>query len=63
MENCNHEFCFECMRRYILTEINEQHYPISCPGCVAGKVEGGPPSQSRTILRILTTSLVDSRIS
>jgi hypothetical protein len=61
METCNHEFCCKCMRRYILTEINGQQYPISCPGCVAGKVEGGP--ESMTILSIPKISLVDPRIS
>jgi hypothetical protein len=49
VDNCEHEFCFECIRRYIVAEIGAHHYPISCPGCVAGKTEGEPQSKAMRI--------------
>ncbi|KAF9480532.1 hypothetical protein BDN70DRAFT_609099 [Pholiota conissans] len=35
--NCHHTFCKSCLHSYVLVKIQERHYPISCPGCLADR--------------------------
>jgi len=35
VDNCNHAFCRECVRNYIVSKVDEHRFPIFCPICVA----------------------------
>jgi len=47
---CEHTFCRDCLRSYVLSKLNEHRYPIFCPVCITGK---GPKEPS-----VVTNSLV-----
>ena len=34
---CNHKFCLDCLRTYVLIKLDEQRYPMACPGCLADR--------------------------
>lgn len=36
---CEHAFCRDCLRSYIISKVNEHCYPISCPICMMEKSE------------------------
>jgi hypothetical protein len=37
IDSCPHEFCRECIRIYISSELKERHFPVLCPVCKADK--------------------------
>ncbi|TBU32933.1 hypothetical protein BD311DRAFT_775091 [Dichomitus squalens] len=34
---CGHSYCRPCLRAYAVSKINEHHFPIVCPSCVADR--------------------------
>ena len=55
VENCGHKPCRDCMRQYIVTRIDEQRFPILCPGCTDVKdnavASGETPSLGLSICK------------
>ena len=36
---CEHHFCRDCLRSYILSKLDEHRYPIFCPVCMTGGLQ------------------------
>ena len=37
IRSCKHQFCRDCTRGHVLSEMRSNHFPIACPLC---KIEG-----------------------
>lgn len=34
LEQCQHKFCRECLRNYVVSQIRDRRFPIVCPTCM-----------------------------
>ena len=44
IEPCGHPFCRECVRGFIVSQIESRRYPVLCPTCTAGPGKSRPES-------------------
>ena len=44
--DCNHKFCRDCIRQYIVSKLKEHRFPIPCPVCMGEKIAHEPGSTS-----------------
>lgn len=52
VSRCDHQFCRDCIRRYVETELEERKYPIFCPLCIVDE-KGKERSSKLSPLRYL----------
>ena len=43
---CDHGFCRECLKKYAVSKLEEQRFPILCPSCIADNTSKKPGSKS-----------------
>src|SRR6266403_1732912 len=44
IEPCGHSFCRECVRGFIVSQIESRHFPVLCPTCTAEPDNNRPES-------------------
>ena len=44
IEPCGHPFCRECIRGFIVSQIESRRFPVLCPTCTAGPGKSRPES-------------------
>ena len=42
VEGCKHVYCRDCLRQYILAQMNERRFPVICPTCAPDKKKRNP---------------------
>jgi hypothetical protein len=44
IDPCGHSFCRECIRGFIVSQIESRRFPVLCPTCTAGPGDNHPES-------------------
>jgi hypothetical protein len=44
IDPCGHSFCRECIRGFIVSQIESRRFPVLCPTCTAGPSNNRPES-------------------
>jgi hypothetical protein len=44
IDPCGHSFCRECIREFIVSQIESRRFPVLCPTCTAGPGNNRPES-------------------
>ena len=53
IEPCGHSFCRECVREFIVSQIESRRFPVSCPTCTAAGPGSGPPESIGSYVTII----------
>ena len=52
IDPCGHSFCRECVRGFIVSQIESRRFPVLCPTCTAGPANNRPESIGSYVLSI-----------
>jgi hypothetical protein len=52
IDPCGHSFCRECVRGFIVSQIESRRFPVLCPTCTAGPGNNRPESTGSYVSNI-----------
>ncbi|KAE9393084.1 hypothetical protein BT96DRAFT_924279, partial [Gymnopus androsaceus JB14] len=50
VDNCQHQFCRECLQGYVLSKIKDRRFPIVCPICMNDKAHPNPGTIGQSLI-------------
>ena len=59
IDPCGHSFCRECVRSFVVSQIESRHFPVLCPTCTAERTNGTEETGSKPDRTRVIVSLID----